>query len=68
MRATTSFAAPLWGIGQRVFFLRDGRSTTLSDAIMQHESHGSEANRVIANFRDLSPAEKQSLLDFLLSL
>jgi CxxC motif-containing protein (DUF1111 family) len=28
--------APLWGLGQRVFFLHDGRSTDLLDTIKQH--------------------------------
>ena len=28
--------APLWGVGQRFFFMHDGRSTNLLDAIEQH--------------------------------
>src|SRR5215472_3303233 len=32
--------APLWGLGQRLFFLHDGRSTDLWDAIEQHASNG----------------------------
>jgi CxxC motif-containing protein (DUF1111 family) len=32
--------APLWGVGQRVFFLHDGRTSNLSDAIQAHVSPG----------------------------
>jgi len=35
--------APLWGLGQRIFFLHDGRTSDLLDAIRQHASAGSEA-------------------------
>ena len=61
-------SAPLWGLGQRIFFLHDGRSTDLGDAIRQHASEGSEANRVIHNFRRLTPDQQQDLLAFLRSL
>jgi CxxC motif-containing protein (DUF1111 family) len=67
--------APLWGIGQRLFFLHDGRSTDLVDAINQH---GGEAARVINNFKGLSTGtdaqsnlkadERQNLVYFLRSL
>jgi CxxC motif-containing protein (DUF1111 family) len=60
--------APLWGVGQRVFFLHDGRTTDLLDAIKQHSSPGSEANAVIRNFNSLNPQQQQNLLDFLRSL
>jgi CxxC motif-containing protein (DUF1111 family) len=33
--------APLWGVGQRVFFLHDGRTNDLMQAIQQHASSGS---------------------------
>jgi CxxC motif-containing protein (DUF1111 family) len=61
-------SAPLWGLGQRIFLLHDGRSTDLADAIRQHASRGSEANGVINNFRRLSPQQEQDLLNFLRSL
>ena len=61
-------SAPLWGIGQRLFFMHDGRSADLLDAIRQHASSGSEANAVINNFNMLGPQDKQSLLVFLRSL
>jgi CxxC motif-containing protein (DUF1111 family) len=87
--------APLWGLGERVFFLHDGRTSDLVQAIQLHASgagsrsndassdaaanhggdHGgwnetvpSEANKVIANFNNLSAASQQDLLNFLRSL
>jgi CxxC motif-containing protein (DUF1111 family) len=60
--------APLWGLGQRIFLLHDGRTTNLITAIQAHASSGSEATTVIQNFNSLSPAEQQELLDFLRSL
>jgi len=60
--------APLWGLGQRVFFLHDGRTTDLLQAIQQHSSSGSEANAVIKMFNQLSPSQQQDLLNFLRSL
>lgn len=61
-------SAPLWGLGQRIFFLHDGRTTDLLDVIKEHASSGSEANGVISNFRQLSPQQQQDLLNFLRSL
>jgi CxxC motif-containing protein (DUF1111 family) len=60
--------APLWGLGQRIFLLHDGRTTSLVTAIQQHASSGSEATTVVENYWDLSPAQQQELLDFLRSL
>jgi CxxC motif-containing protein (DUF1111 family) len=60
--------APLWGLGQRIFFMHDGRTSNLLTAIRSHASSGSEANGVIANFAGLSEAQKQDLLNFLRSL
>jgi CxxC motif-containing protein (DUF1111 family) len=60
--------APLWGLGQRIFLLHDGRTTNLLSAIAAHESDGSEANQVEENFDNLSPQQQQDLLDFLRSL
>ena len=60
--------APLWGLGQRVFFLHDGRTANLITAIRAHASVGSEANGVVAGFQQLSEAQKQHLLNFLRSL
>jgi len=60
--------APLWGLGQRVFFLHDGRTTNLVEAIRDHRSHGSEANKVIQHFNRLTPQEQQDVINFLRSL
>ena len=60
--------APLWGIGQRIFFLHDGRTSDLLNVIQQHASSGSEANGVIRNFNNLTLQQKQDLLNFLRSL
>jgi CxxC motif-containing protein (DUF1111 family) len=74
---------PLWGVGQRIFFLHDGRTNDLLKAIHAHHSAGgdcdeshngapcygpSEANGVIQRFNALSPSDKQAILDFLRSL
>src|ERR1700678_4545058 len=60
--------APLWGLGQRIFLLHDGRTTNLLTAIQDHASHGSEATTVEENFFDLSSSQQQEVLDFLRSL
>jgi CxxC motif-containing protein (DUF1111 family) len=60
--------APLWGVGQRIFFMHDGRTNNLVTAIEDHASSGSEANTVIQNFNMLSTANQQALIDFLRSL
>ncbi len=60
--------APLWGLGQRIFLLHDGRTDDLVVAIQEHQSPGSEANKVIKLFEKLSEGEKQALLNFLRSL
>jgi CxxC motif-containing protein (DUF1111 family) len=59
---------PLWGIGQRIFFLHDGRTSDLVQAIEEHASPGSEANAVIQNFNNLTPEQQQDLPNFLRSL
>jgi CxxC motif-containing protein (DUF1111 family) len=66
--------APLWGLGQRLFFLHDGRTSDLREAIQAHRSgsfftfNASEANAVIRNFNALRDNEKQDILNFLRSL
>jgi len=60
--------APLWGLGQRIFFLHDGRTSNLERAIREHSSFGSEANGVINNFNNLGERTKQDVLNFLRSL
>jgi CxxC motif-containing protein (DUF1111 family) len=66
--------APLWGLGQRLFFLHDGRTRDLMRAIQEHASNGnsqfgpSEANRVVSNFNGLSSRQQQDVMNFLRSL
>jgi len=66
--------APLWGLGQRIFFMHDGRTSDLVKAILSHSSTrntrypGSEANAVIDNYWRLSVQDQQDLLNFLRSL
>jgi len=60
--------APLWGVGQRIFFLHDGRTSDLLEAIDDHRSPGSEAIRVVENFHKLKVKEQQDVLNFLRSL
>jgi CxxC motif-containing protein (DUF1111 family) len=60
--------APLWGLGQRIFFVHDGRTKDLLEAIGQHDSPQSEARAVIKNFNGLTEQQKQDILNFLRSL
>jgi len=66
--------APLWGLGQRIFFLHDGRTKDLIQAILAHRSAGdsryaaSEANQVVDKFNALPDRSKQDVLNFLRSL
>ena len=60
--------APLWGLGQRIFFLHDGRTSDLLEAIGEHAGFGSEANHVVRNFQALGAADQQDLINFLRSL
>jgi CxxC motif-containing protein (DUF1111 family) len=60
--------APLWGLGQRIFFLHDGRTKNLLTAITAHSSNGSEGNAVKSNFDSLTATQKQDVLNFLRSL
>jgi len=67
-------SAPLWGLGQRIFFLHDGRTKDLKEAIAAHRSaadanfKASEANATIDAFDALTEMAKQNLLNFLRSL
>jgi CxxC motif-containing protein (DUF1111 family) len=60
--------APLWGLGQRIFLLHDGRTNNLLTAIQDHASHGSEASTVEQQFFELNSTQQQDILDFLRSL
>jgi CxxC motif-containing protein (DUF1111 family) len=65
---------PLWGLGKRVFFLHDGRTKDLLEAIRAHASAGggqyvpSEANQVVGQYNQLNEIDKQHMLNFLRSL
>jgi len=66
--------APLWGLGKRIFFLHDGRTQDLVEAIQAHASFGghqylpSEANQVVGQFNRLNEIDKQHVLNFLRAL
>jgi len=60
--------APLWGLGQRIFFLHDGRTTDLIATIRAHASSGSEATGSVMMYNAMSESLKQDLLNFLRSL
>ena len=60
--------APLWGVGQRIFFLHDGRTKDLLQAIREHASTGSEATAVVGKFNMLPGQDQQALVNFLRSL
>jgi CxxC motif-containing protein (DUF1111 family) len=66
--------APLWGVGQRIFFLHDGRTRDLRTAILAHRSNGngqfpaSEANAVVNRFDALNGPQTQDVFNFLRSL
>ena len=66
--------APLWGLGQRIFFLHDGRTSDLRAAIAAHRSSGnsqfgpSEANTSVSLYNTLGAGSKQDVLNFLRSL
>lgn len=67
-------SSPLWGVGQRIFFLHDGRTSNIVQAVEDHLCNGngtygnSEANEVINAFNALSATNQQDLIDFLRSL
>jgi CxxC motif-containing protein (DUF1111 family) len=66
--------APLWGLGKRIFFLHDGRTKDLLEAIQAHAGFGggqyvpSEANQVVGQFNWLNEIDKQHVLNFLRAL
>jgi CxxC motif-containing protein (DUF1111 family) len=72
--------APLWGLGQRLFFLHDGRDNNLVQTIEDHciapasDTSGnqrmseSEACTVVSKFNRLTATQKQNVLNFLRSL
>ena len=72
--------SPLWGVGQRLFFLHDGRARDLQSAIRAHYSPpspprgrdpaypASEANQVVRSYFRLTASQQQDVLEFLRAL
>jgi di-heme oxidoreductase (putative peroxidase) len=66
--------APLWGAGQRFFFMHDGRFFDLNDATLGHCPPGdttttpNESCAVITNYQGLTPANETLILQFMRSL
>ena len=58
--------APLWGLRFRTLFLHDGRTSSLSTAITQHDGQGSTAANNFAN--GISSAQRADLIACLQSL
>ncbi len=56
---------PLWGLGDRVRYLHDGRARTIPAAIL---AHGGEAEQAVQRFRKLTADERAALLAFLAAL
>jgi len=61
--------APLWGLGQRIFFLHDGRTSDLVQAIQDHASGGSagwgrgqEPNNWSSNSSQFGPSEANKVI------
>jgi cytochrome c peroxidase len=70
---------PLWGVGQRIYFMHDGRTTDIVQAVEDHSDsyctgggftgyQASEADIVINSFNALSAGNQQDLINFLRSL
>ena len=66
--------APLWGVGQRIFFLHNGSTSDIVAAIELHAGPCatgqvcSEATQVINTFNSLTQQQQQDLVNFLRSL
>lgn len=68
---------PLWNVGQRYWFMHDGRTSDITQAIQDHNCAGnsqypaSEANGVVNNYNALAnngTTDQQDLINFLRSL
>ncbi len=69
---TQFLTRPLWGVADTGPWLHDGRALTLLDAIKQHGNsvncQGSEAASVIDTFEQLTDAQREAVVQFLLTL
>lgn len=63
--ASVFLTRPLWGVGDRAYFLHDGRARTLAQAI---RLHGGEAQAAADAFGRLDETGRRELEVFLLSL
>ncbi|HKQ05883.1 MAG TPA: di-heme oxidoredictase family protein [Blastocatellia bacterium] len=57
--------AALWGVRARIRLMHDGSALTVNDAIL---AHFGQANPIINNYINLSTANKQAVIAFVLSL
>ena len=64
--------APLWGVGQRIFFMHDGRATPGNGGLVDRDPGacqlGLGGQRVIYTFNHIDESKKQDMLNFLRSL
>ena len=59
---------PLWGVADTGPWLHDGRAQSLMEAIVLHDSPGSEASPIIAAFMALPAASQADVIEFLKTL
>ena len=64
-RAAEFRTEPLMGLHFRTHYLHDARSTTLTDAILQH---GGEATKIVSRFSGLSAKQQAALIAYLNTL
>jgi CxxC motif-containing protein (DUF1111 family) len=57
--------APLWGIRSRIRLMHDGETLTVNEAILRHAG---QATGIRNSYNNLSTANKQALIAFVLSL
>jgi CxxC motif-containing protein (DUF1111 family) len=60
--------APLIGLGLMHSYMHDGRAASVAEAIELHGGDGSEARDSVDRFHALTPAQQQTLLDYVSSL
>lgn len=56
--------APLIGLRFMKTFLHDSRAHSVEEAILLHDSPGSEAHAAVTRFQALSPSDRATLLEF----
>lgn len=68
VKADEFLTRPLWGVADTGPWLHDGRARTLREAILMHDSPGSEASPAIHQFLSLSTEDQNAIIEFLLRL